>query len=198
MVKTLITTLLLISSFMYTANDELILSSITDYLNINIKNKTIIFVSIDAQKLYLIKKNIIIKSYSISSSEYGIGNKNGSNKTPLGLHKIARKIGEKTPINGRMIARVFTGETSIIYLDGSRSKTDDITSRILWLQGEEDGINKGENIDSFKRYIYIHGTSEEGLIGQPASHGCIRLKNKDVIDLYKDVAIGTLLSLIHI
>ena len=196
MVKTLITTLLLISSFMYTANDELILSSITDYLNINIENKTIIFVSIDAQKLYLIKKNIIIKSYSISSSEYGIGNKNGSNKTPLGLHTIARKIGEKTPINGRMIARVFTGETSIIYLDSSRSKTDDITSRILWLQGEEDGINKGENIDSFKRYIYIHGTSEEGLIGQPASHGCIRLKNKDVIDLYKDVAIGTLVLIL--
>lgn len=196
MVKTLITTLLLISSFIYTSNDELILSSITDYLNINIENKTIIFVSIDAQKLYLIKKNIIIKSYSISSSEYGIGNKNGSNKTPLGLHTIARKIGEKTPINGRMIARVFTGETSIIYLDGSRSKTDDITSRILWLQGEEDGINKGENIDSFKRYIYIHGTSEEGLIGQPASHGCIRLKNKDVIDLYKDVAIGTLVLIL--
>ena len=196
MVKTLITTLLLISSFMYTSNDELILSSITDYLNINIENKTIIFVSIDAQKLYLIKKNIIIKSYSISSSEYGIGNKNGSNKTPLGLHTIARKIGEKTPINGRMIARVFTGETSIIYLDGSKSKTDDITSRILWLQGEEDGINKGENIDSFKRYIYIHGTSEEGLIGQPASHGCIRLKNKDVIDLYKDVAIGTLVLIL--
>lgn len=196
MVKTLITTLLLISSFMYTSNDELILSSITDYLNINIENKTIIFVSIDAQKLYLIKNNIIIKSYSISSSEYGIGNKNGSNKTPLGLHTIARKIGEKTPINGRMIARVFTGETSIIYLDGSRSKTDDITSRILWLQGEEDGINKGENIDSFKRYIYIHGTSEEGLIGQPASHGCIRLKNKDVIDLYKDVAIGTLVLIL--
>jgi len=196
MVKTLITTLLLISSFIYTSDDELILSSITDYLNINIENKTIIFVSIDAQKLYLIKKNIIIKSYSISSSEYGIGNKNGSNKTPLGLHTIARKIGEKTPINGRMIARVFTGETSIIYLDGSRSKTDDITSRILWLQGEEDGINKGENIDSFKRYIYIHGTSEEGLIGQPASHGCIRLKNKDVIDLYKDVAIGTLVLIL--
>ena len=196
MVKILITTLLLISSFMYTSNDKLILSSITDYLNINIENKTIIFVSIDAQKLYLIKKNIIIKSYSISSSEYGIGNKNGSNKTPLGLHTIARKIGEKTPINGRMIARVFTGETSIIYLDGSRSKTDDITSRILWLQGEEDGINKGENIDSFKRYIYIHGTSEEGLIGQPASHGCIRLKNKDVIDLYKDVAIGTLVLIL--
>tara|TARA_B110000259_G_C13914455_1_gene362247 strand:+ start:254 stop:844 length:591 start_codon:yes stop_codon:yes gene_type:complete len=196
MVKILITTLLLISSFMYTSNDKLILSSITDYLNINIENKTIIFVSIDAQKLYLIKKNIIIKSYSISSSEYGIGNKNGSNKTPLGLHTIARKIGEKTPINGRMIARVFTGATSIIYLDGSRSKTDDITSRILWLQGEEDGINKGENIDSFKRYIYIHGTSEEGLIGQPASHGCIRLKNKDVIDLYKDVAIGTLVLIL--
>tara|TARA_B110000240_G_scaffold196048_1_gene247047 strand:- start:5092 stop:5682 length:591 start_codon:yes stop_codon:yes gene_type:complete len=196
MVKILITTLLLISSFMYTSNDKLILSSITDYLNINIENKTIIFVSIDAQKLYLIKQNIIIKSYSISSSEYGIGNKNGSNKTPLGLHTIARKIGEKTPINGRMIARVFTGATSIIYLDGSRSKTDDITSRILWLQGEEDGINKGENIDSFKRYIYIHGTSEEGLIGQPASHGCIRLKNKDVIDLYKDVAIGTLVLIL--
>ena len=70
-------------------------------------------------------------------------------------------------------------------------KEFDITSRILWLEGTEQGKNKGDGIDSYKRYIYIHGTSEEGLIGQPASHGCIRMKNKDVIDLFKEVSIGT-------
>jgi len=66
-----------------------------------------------------------------------------------------------------------------------------VTSRILWIDGMEKGINKGDGIDSYKRYIYIHGTSEEGRIGQPASHGCIRMRNKDVIDLFNGVSIGT-------
>ena len=111
--------------------------------------------------------------------------------TPLGLHKIKEKYGNETPLNGRLIGRLFYGQIAEIFTDTTTSKTDDITSRILWLEGLEEGINKGKGIDSFKRYIYIHGTSEEGKIGKPASHGCIRMKNKDVIDLFKEVSIGT-------
>ena len=158
--------------------------------------KEIIFVSIEKQRLYHINDNKIICEYIISSSAYGTGNQSGSNKTPLGLHKIKHKYGNNTPINGRMIARVYTGDIATVYKDNTKSKTDDVTTRILWLEGLEQGKNKGEGIDSFKRYIYIHGTSEEGRLGTPASHGCIRMKNKEVINLYNKVAIGTLVLIL--
>jgi lipoprotein-anchoring transpeptidase ErfK/SrfK len=158
--------------------------------------KEIIFVSIRKQRLYHINDNKIICEYIISSSAYGTGNKAGSNKTPLGLHKVKQKYGENTPINGRMIARVYTGDIATVYKDSTKSNTDDVTTRILWLEGLEIDKNKGEGIDSFKRYIYIHGTSEEGRLGAPASHGCIRMKNKEVIDLYNKVAIGTLVLIL--
>ena len=155
-----------------------------------------IFVSIKNQKLYHIKNNKIINNFSISSSKYGTGNKNGSNKTPLGLHKIKEKHGKDVPINGKMVGRIFYNQIAAIYKDATESKTDDITSRILWLEGIEKGKNKGEGIDSYNRYIYIHGTSEEGKLGTPASHGCIRMKNKDVIDLYNKVEVGTLVLIL--
>jgi lipoprotein-anchoring transpeptidase ErfK/SrfK len=156
----------------------------------------LLFISIENQRLYHIKHKKIISTFSISSSKYGIGNENGSNKTPLGLHKIKEKYGEQTPINGRMVGRIFYGKIATIYNDTTKSKTDDVTSRILWLAGVEQGKNKGEGIDSYKRYIYIHGTSEEGRLGAPASHGCIRMKNKDIIDLYKIVEVGTLVLIL--
>ena len=156
----------------------------------------VIYVSIKKQKLYYIEHDSIIKEYIISSSVYGIGNTSGSNKTPIGLHNIRKKYGEKTPINGKMTGRVFQGNIATIYTDQTKSKTDDVTSRILWLEGLEKGKNKGEGIDSFKRYIYIHGTSEEGRLGKPASHGCIRMKNKEVIDLYNLVEVGTLVLIL--
>jgi len=156
----------------------------------------LLFISISTQTLHHIKNKKIINTFIISSSKYGTGNKNGSNKTPLGLHKIKEKYGEKTPVNGRMVGRVFYGKIATIYHDTTKSKTDDVTSRILWLEGLEQGKNKGEGIDSYKRYIYIHGTSEEGRLGTPASHGCIRMKNKDVIDLYRMVEVGTLVLIL--
>ena len=156
----------------------------------------ILFVSTREQKLYHIKDDRIVKEYVISSSAYGTGNEAGSNKTPLGLHKVNQKYGDKTPINGRMVGRVFYEEIATIYTDSTKSKTDDITSRIFWLEGLEKGKNKGKEIDSYKRYIYIHGTSEEGRLGKPASHGCIRMKNKEVIDLYKIIEVGTLVLIL--
>ena len=156
----------------------------------------ILFISIKEQKLYHIKDDQIIKEYVISSSAQGIGSEAGSNKTPIGLHKVKQKYGEKTPINGRMVGRVFYGEIANIYTGDSENKTDDITSRIFWLEGLEKEKNKGKGIDSYKRYIYIHGTSEEGLLGSPASHGCIRMKNKEVIDLYSLIEVGTLVLIL--
>ena len=156
----------------------------------------LLFICITNQELHHIKNKKIINTFTISSSKYGTGSKSGSNKTPLGLHKIKEKFGEKTPIHGRMVGRIFYGEIATVYEDTTRSKTDDITSRLLWLEGLEKGKNKGSGIDSYKRYIYIHGTSEEGRLGTPASHGCIRMKNKDVIDLYKRVKVGTLVLIL--
>ena len=156
----------------------------------------VLFVNITEQKMYYIKEGGIVKTYVISSSSYGVGNKAGSNKTPIGLHKVKQKFGEKTPINGKMIGRVFYGDIATIYTDNTKSKTDDVCSRILWLVGLEEGLNKGEGIDSYNRYIYIHGTSEEGRLGKPASHGCIRMKNKEVIELYEKIKIGTLVLIL--
>lgn len=151
----------------------------------------ILFVSIRLQKLFHIENNSIIGEYPISSAKKGVGNQKNSNKTPLGLHSIKEKHGAETPLNGKMIGRIFYGHIATIYSDTTSSKTDDITSRILWLSGEEKGVNKGENIDSYQRYIYIHGTSEEGKIGTPASHGCIRMTNKDIIKLFSLVKLNT-------
>jgi len=180
--------------YINTSAQENIISKIKNYSDIKLNE--ILFVSVTNQKMYHIKDNIIINKYIISTSEFGTGNKAGSNKTPIGMHKIKSKHGDKTPINGRMIERVFNGEISKIYTDKKKSKTDDITSRIFWLEGLEEGVNKGKNIDSFKRYIYIHGTSEEGRLGSPASHGCIRMKNKEVVDLYNKIEVGTLVLIL--
>ena len=174
-----------------------IIEQVNNYLDSkNTFTEEVIYVSIKKQKLYHIQNNQIIKEYIISSSAYGIGSASGSNKTPLGLHSIREKYGEKTPINGKMTGRVFYGNIATIYTNQTKSKTDDITSRILWLEGLEKGKNSGKGIDSFDRYIYIHGTSEEGRLGKPASHGCIRMKNKEVIDLYNLVEVGTLVLIL--
>ena len=156
----------------------------------------LIYISIKDQELYHIKNKKKINTYKISSSKYGVGSQDGSNKTPLGLHKIKEKHGDNVPINGKIKGRIFKGEIATIYHDTTKSKTDDITSRLFWLEGLEKGKNKGDGIDSYNRYIYIHGTSEEGSLGRPASQGCIRMKNKDIIDLYKILEVGTLVLIL--
>ena len=153
--------------------------------------KELLYVSVKTQKMYHIINNEVVKTFIISTAEKGIGNIKNSEQTPLGLHSVKEKHGDNIPLNGRMIGRVFYGQIATIYNDSSRSKTDDVTTRILWLSGEEEGVNKGGNVDSYQRYIYIHGTSEEGRLGTPASHGCIRMNNKDVLKLYNKIAVGT-------
>lgn len=175
-------------------SNESIASFLTEYLNIKYKDRDFnkfIYVSIKYQKLYLIEQDSVRFKFPISSAKLGIGNKQNSMKTPVGLHTIKHKYGDGVPLAGLFKSRVYTGKVSPIYAQKIKSPTDDVTTRIMWLQGEEPGVNRGRNIDSYKRYIYIHGTSEEGYIGEPASHGCIRMKNKDVISLYEEIEEGT-------
>jgi len=146
--------------------------------------ESLLYVDIVNQDMYLLKKGTIYNSFKISSSYYGTGSEVNSLKTPLGKHKVYKKIGENLPINAILKGRVWNGSIANVIKDQIDTDFDHVTSRILWLDGLEVGKNKGPGVDSRSRYIYIHGTAEEGLIGKPASDGCIRMYNSDVIDLF--------------
>ncbi|HIO93016.1 MAG TPA: L,D-transpeptidase [Leucothrix mucor] len=157
----------------------------------------VILIVAKEQALYRLHKGTPVEKYTISTSEYGIGNKSGSNKTPLGVHIVKQKYGAKAKLGAIFKARANTGRVAKILTEkGQRSRADNVTTRILWLSGLEKGINKGGNVDSHRRYIYIHGTDEEGRLGSPASHGCIRMNNQAVIDLYKNIPLGTLVVIL--
>lgn len=175
-------------------SNETIANFLSEYLNLKYPNKNFekyMYVSIKHQRLYLIVNDSTIRKYPISTAAKGIGSKKNSYKTPPGLHSISRKIGDDVPVGGLFQSRIYTGRQVKILTERKKADGDYVTSRILWLQGEEPGLNKGRNVDSYNRYIYIHGTAEEGFIGEPASHGCIRMKNTDVIELYNLVDEGT-------
>lgn len=152
---------------------------------------TWIYVSTKESKLYLISNKKVIETYPISIAKAGVGNKENSNQTPLGLHEIRKKIGAGLPQNAILKSRVYTGKLAEIISEPIFTNTDLVTSRILWLGGLEPGYNSGGNVDSYNRFIYIHGTPEEGLIGTGASHGCIRMYNADVIELFDKVPTKT-------
>ena len=147
----------------------------------------LLLVNVEDQEMYLLQKGIIINKYLISSSVYGTGSKVNSLKTPLGRHIIVQKIGDGLPLAAVLKGREWTGGIANIITDPIDTEFDIVTSRILWLSGLEEGLNSGPGVDSKSRYIYIHGTAEEGLIGKPASDGCIRMYNKDVISLFNKV-----------
>ncbi|MCG3176562.1 MAG: hypothetical protein MOGMAGMI_01520 [Candidatus Omnitrophica bacterium] len=148
-------------------------------------------VSVSAQTMTLYEGRRAVRTYPISTSKYGTGNKLGSLKTPLGRHRIARKIGGGAPLNTVFRNRVNTRVRARIDRTSKGAPEDLVTTRILWLEGLERGVNRGGRIDSFRRLIYIHGTPSEGLIGKPASNGCIRMTNEDVAELYDRVDVGT-------
>lgn len=127
-----------------------------------------------------------LKEFVCSTSKFGIGQIAGSNCTPLGLHRIAEKHGEGTPAG-----TVFKGRKPIGHLaDGL--PLESITTRILWLDGLDPGFNRGGNVDTFARYIYIHGFGDQASLGRPASHGCIHLADPDLMPLYDLLPVGTL------
>lgn len=156
-----------------------------------------IVVSVREQKLYLFKHRHLDHVYPVSTSAVGVGSKAGSNRTPLGLHRIAQKFGAGEPLGMIFKSRRPTGQIAKIQTKPIKGDGDDVTTRIMWLEGMQPGINKGPGVDSHARYIYIHGTPEEGLVGTPESHGCVRMKNHDVIKLFQQVATGTLVDIVR-
>jgi hypothetical protein len=150
-----------------------------------------ILIDIAKQKLLLKNANgKTIVEYPISTALKGVGEKNGSNQTPRGRHTVFEKIGGNLPIFTVFSSRKPTGEIFGVDLEKQFPNRDWILSRILWLSGTEEGINCGGDVDTQSRYIYIHGTNDEKNMGIPNSHGCIRMKNVDVIDLFEQVNVG--------
>ena len=144
----------------------------------------ILLVDISTQTMFLVNKGTVFREFVISSSSYGTGSNKNSFQTPLGKHIIFKKIGKSLPVNAILKGRKWNGAIANIISDPIDTDYDHITSRILWLDGLEVGKNKGLDVDSMSRYIYIHGTAEEGLLGKPASDGCIRMYNSEVIELF--------------
>ena len=147
----------------------------------------VLLVNVAGQTLSLFKKGEFTKEFHCSTSRFGIGQAEGSNCTPLGLHRVAEKIGAGAPAGTVFKARRAIGHTSQPEFADAK-----ITTRIMWLEGLEPGYNRGGRVDSHARYIYIHGTADQSSIGKPASCGCIHLADGDLIALFDLLPIGTL------
>lgn len=138
-------------------------------------------VSVKDQKMGVYSEGKLLKKYVISTSKFGLGDQAGSYRTPLGKHEVIAKIGHGLPTGAVLKSRHWNGEV----LKPNAPGRDPIVSRILWLRGME-----SSNKNAYKRFIYIHGTTEENRLGTPASYGCVRMGMKDVVDLFNGVGIG--------
>ena len=149
-------------------------------------------INIAEQQLSLLDEDgNMIHQYPVSTSKKGSGNQNGSEQTPLGMHRIKNKLGGAMPVNEVFIGRVPHGSLEECIERELDLPDDVIMSRIMWLEGMEPGRNQGGYVDTYERYIYIHGTNHEDTIGMPNSIGCIRMRNNDVVDLFRLVEVGS-------
>jgi hypothetical protein len=155
----------------------------------------LLYVRIGTQTLQFFRAGELVKSYIISTSKRPPSNLKGSFGTPRGLHEIAERIGAEQPLGMVFKARVPTGR----HFSEMPESTDDgnlITSRILWLRGLEPGVNRGGEVDTYNRYVYIHGTNREDRIGIPQSAGCVLMKNLEIVELYEQVRGGDLVMIV--
>lgn len=147
-------------------------------------------VNIPAQTMRVYENEVLKKEYLVSTAKNGVGEMKGSEQTPRGLHVVRAKIGAGQPVNAVFVGRRPTGEIYSPSLREISPERDWILTRILWLSGMEPGKNRLGNVDTMRRYIYIHGVPDEVSLGVPGSHGCIRMSNRDVIDLFDRVPVG--------
>jgi lipoprotein-anchoring transpeptidase ErfK/SrfK len=140
-----------------------------------------IYVHVPSQTLDLLEGDTLLRRYVISTSRHGLGSELGSNKTPVGRFQVAEKHGDGAEPGAIFVSRQPTGEFGC-----DDDPKDHVQTRILWLSGLDP-----DNANTFDRYIYIHGTNAESRLGQPASEGCVRMANADVIDLFNQVNVGT-------
>lgn len=154
------------------------------------KTDAFLDISINTQQLSIIENGQVLQTYPVSTAKKGAGEQMGSECTPRGWHKIRAKIGQDQPLHSVFRGRRPTGEIYNAELGRQYPQRDWILTRILWLGGLEPGKNRYGKVDSTWRYIYIHGCPDELMNGCPASHGCIRMKNADVLDLFNRVEAG--------
>lgn len=138
-----------------------------------------------------------IFTYAIATAVNGVGQQNGSECTPLGEHRVRAKVGEGAVINSVFVGRRLSGEIYSEKLASQFPQRDWILTRILWLCGNEPGLNRGGNVDTMRRYIYIHGAPDSHAMGVPSSHGCIKMRNRDILELFQRVSLGTPVNIIN-
>jgi L,D-transpeptidase YbiS len=154
-------------------------------------------VQVSLQKLNIFDNGFLAQSYNISTAQKGVGEQNGSQQTPRGLHIIRAKIGSGLPCNTVFVSRRSTGEIYSEALGRAYPNRDWILTRILWLSGCEPRFNRLGQCDTMRRYIYIHGCPDEYPMGFPFSHGCIRMRNVDIIELFERVQIGAQVNIVE-
>jgi lipoprotein-anchoring transpeptidase ErfK/SrfK len=151
-----------------------------------------IIISIPAQILELLdERGRTVCSYPVSTGANGVGEENGSFCTPRGAHYIRAKIGKGLPDNTVFVKRRATGEIYAPELGQANAGRDWILTRILWLSGKEPGYNRLGSCDTMSRYVYIHGTPDNTVMGKPGSRGCVRMRNADIVELFELVSAGT-------
>jgi len=151
----------------------------------------VIQVDIAAQTLALEGGGHTLWHRSVATARNGPGERNGSQCTPRGWHRVRAKIGAGCPVGTVFVGRRPTGELYSPALREQFPRRDWILTRILWLSGLEPGHNRFGEVDTMRRYIYIHGCPDEDPMGVPSSHGCIKMRNRDIIELFERVPVGT-------
>lgn len=150
----------------------------------------LIRITLHDQQLVLLEDGAVLATYPVSTGRNGPGQQIDSGCTPLGRHRIRIRIGAGCPPDAVFVGRRPTGERYSTQLAAAQPERDWVLGRILWLTGTEPGVNRGGRVDSLRRYIYIHGTPDSEPMGTPCSHGCVRMRNTDLIALYERVRAG--------
>ena len=150
-----------------------------------------IIVNIADQRLLLTEDDNIVFDVAVATARNGAGEVFGSECTPRGAHYIRAKIGAGCPENTVFVGRRPTGEIYSQAMRREHPNRDWILTRIMWLCGLEPGKNRGGNVDTMRRYVYIHGCPDDDAMGIPSSHGCVKMRNRDVVELFDRVQVGT-------
>ena len=156
----------------------------------------LLVVRIGTATLQFYRQGVLVKSYVVSTSKRPPSNIKNSLGTPRGLHEIAERIGAGQPPGMIFQSRVPTGQHFSEFTQADDASDNLITSRILWLRGLEPGVNRGGEVDTYERYVYIHGTNRENRLGEPLSAGCVLMRNLDIVELYDDVRAGDLVFIV--
>lgn len=154
-----------------------------------------ILIDLAAQALMLLEGDRVRRRYRISTAGNGPGEQRDSGCTPRGLHRVRIRIGADCPEGTVFVGRRPTGEIYDTGLAEQHPQRDWILTRILWLTGLESGRNRGGHVDTLRRYIYIHGCPDTEPMGKPCSHGCVRMRNRDLIELFDLIPAGTLVEI---